>query len=249
MLGVGAVHHESEASRKPSSRRKPASEYGASESARNELSGWLDSLESRTKSTDSRMARWLNRRHRGLCAVFADRPYAELLAASRAPHVVAYVHNNPVRARLVTWAGDTSWSSHRAYLGLEPRSHVPPLLAAVGGWRLPPIGRGQVFEIARARVHVKLWWQLRLRKASQGHGRLRKGTVGFPAIRDLMAALSVSNGGSTSPRVIAYRASLSDIASCRLNEARGQLQSPLPRSPSRISRVDAEGYCSQFRAR
>ncbi len=80
----------------------------------------LDSLESWTKSAHSRMARWLNRRHRGLGSVFADRPYAELLEASRVPYVVAYVHNNPVRARLVTWAGDTSWSSHRAYLGLEP---------------------------------------------------------------------------------------------------------------------------------
>ncbi len=80
----------------------------------------LDSLESWTKSVHSRMARWLNRRHGGLGSVFADRPYAELLEASRVPHVVAYVHNNPVRARVVAWAGDTNWSSHRAYLGLEP---------------------------------------------------------------------------------------------------------------------------------
>lgn len=55
------------------------------------------------------------------------RPYAELLEASRVPPVVAYVHNSPVRTRVVAWAGDTSWSSHRAYLGLEPPvTGLPP---------------------------------------------------------------------------------------------------------------------------
>jgi hypothetical protein len=78
------------------------------------------SLETWTKSVHSGMARWLNRRFVRLGPVFADRPYAEAVAGSRVPHVLAYVHNNPVRAGLVTWAGDTSWSSHRAYLALEP---------------------------------------------------------------------------------------------------------------------------------
>ncbi len=78
------------------------------------------SIESWTKSAHSRMARWLNHRHGRLGPVFADRPYAEALAPDRVPYVLAYVHNNPVRARLVGWAGDTNWTSHRAYLGIDP---------------------------------------------------------------------------------------------------------------------------------
>jgi hypothetical protein len=91
------------------------------------------SLEAWTKSVHSAMARWLNHRHGRLGPVFADRPYAEALCPSRVPYVLAYVHNNPVRARLVGWAGDISWSSHRAYLGLEA---PPPALAVRRGLEL-----------------------------------------------------------------------------------------------------------------
>ena len=34
-------------------------------------------------------------------------------------YVLAYIHLNPVRARLVNRADDDAWTSHRAYLGLE----------------------------------------------------------------------------------------------------------------------------------
>ncbi len=78
------------------------------------------SLGAWAKSVHSRMARWLNGRHGRLGPVFADRPYAEVVEDCRVAHVLAYVHNNPVRARLVGWAGDCTWTSHRAYLGLEP---------------------------------------------------------------------------------------------------------------------------------
>jgi len=77
------------------------------------LGGW-------TKSVHSRMARWLNTRHGRLGPVFADRPYAEVVEDCRVAHVLAYVHNNPVRARLVGSARECSWTSHRAYLGLDP---------------------------------------------------------------------------------------------------------------------------------
>jgi hypothetical protein len=40
--------------------------------------------------------------------------------------LLRYVHNNPVRAGIVERASESSWSSHRAYLGLE---FCPPWLA------------------------------------------------------------------------------------------------------------------------
>lgn len=75
-------------------------------------------LGSWTKSVHSRTARWLNARHGRLGPVFADRPYVEAVDDSRVPYLLAYVHNNPVRARLVGSADESSWTSHRAYLGL-----------------------------------------------------------------------------------------------------------------------------------
>ncbi len=66
------------------------------------------------------MAQWLNRRFGRLGPVFADRPYCEIVAPNAVPIVLAYLHNNPVRARVVACAADSTWTSHRAYLGLEP---------------------------------------------------------------------------------------------------------------------------------
>lgn len=77
-------------------------------------------LGSWTKSAHSRTARWLNARHGRLGPVFADRPYVEAVDDSRIPYLLAYVHNNPVRARLVRSADECSWTSHQAYLGLTP---------------------------------------------------------------------------------------------------------------------------------
>jgi len=84
------------------------------------LDAGAGSLGSWTKSVHSRMARWLNARHGRLGNVFADRPYVEAVDDGRVPYLLAYVHNNPVRARLVGSADESSWTSHRAYLGLAP---------------------------------------------------------------------------------------------------------------------------------
>jgi hypothetical protein len=101
------------------------------------------SLEAWTKSVHSGMARWLNRRHSRLGPVFADRPYAEAVDATRVPHVLAYVHNNPVRAKLATWAGDSAWTSHRAYLGLACHSATlcVPRGLALSGYEADDEGR------------------------------------------------------------------------------------------------------------
>lgn len=92
------------------------------------LSAWA-------KSVHVGMAQWLNRRFGRLGPVFADRPYCELVAPHAVPIVLAYIHNNPVRARVVPFAADSTWTSHRAYLGLEPAAgslDVPRGLALAG---------------------------------------------------------------------------------------------------------------------
>ncbi len=64
-------------------------------------------------------ARWLNRRLGRIGPVFADRFLDVLVEPPASPIVVAYGHNNPVRAGVAATAADSTWTSHRAYLGLD----------------------------------------------------------------------------------------------------------------------------------
>jgi REP element-mobilizing transposase RayT len=80
-----------------------------------------DPLSRLMKSVHSGFAVWLNNRHRKKDgAVFSGR-YRSILVDEDAYllELVRYVHNNPVRARVVSSAARSDWSSHRAYLGLE----------------------------------------------------------------------------------------------------------------------------------
>jgi len=65
----------------------------------------------------------VNHKRRGKYAkgpVFAQRPRSVLVdEETYLLELVRYVHNNPVRAGVVRKARDSSWSSHRAYLGLD----------------------------------------------------------------------------------------------------------------------------------
>jgi REP element-mobilizing transposase RayT len=76
------------------------------------------------QSVNGSYAAWVNRRDGRLGPVIADRPTI-VDVTWRPVHAIAYVHNNPVRAGLVAHASESSWTSHRAYLGVEP---APPWL-------------------------------------------------------------------------------------------------------------------------
>jgi hypothetical protein len=78
-------------------------------------------LESWSKRVHSPFAVWLNAQRGRLGPVFADRPAAHALPRHREGEVIAYVHNNPVRAKVVATARLSTWSSQRAYLGLAPQ--------------------------------------------------------------------------------------------------------------------------------
>lgn len=79
-----------------------------------------DPLGSIFRSVHSGFGPWLNAARRGSGPVFSGRPKGTLVhAETHGLEVVRYVHNNPVRAGLVTRADESRWSSHRAYLGLD----------------------------------------------------------------------------------------------------------------------------------
>ncbi|MET0341564.1 MAG: hypothetical protein ABW252_11235 [Polyangiales bacterium] len=61
-------------------------------------------------------AGWLNRQHGRLGPVFADRHRTITFAGETAATLLAYVHNNPVRAGVVEDPSESAWTSHRAYI-------------------------------------------------------------------------------------------------------------------------------------
>ena len=72
------------------------------------------------KSVHVGYASWKNRRDGRIGPVFAERYKAILVDADEyLLELVRYVHLNPVRAGLTEHPRDSSWSSTRAYLGLE----------------------------------------------------------------------------------------------------------------------------------
>jgi len=89
-------------------------------------------LESWTKRVNSPFATWLNQQRGRLGPVFADRPAVYLVPRDREAAVIAYIHNNPVRAKVVANARASTWSSHQAYVGL---AKPPPWLHVRDGLR------------------------------------------------------------------------------------------------------------------
>ncbi len=86
-----------------------------------------------SKAVNSRFARWYNRRHGRIGPVFNDRPKTLVVSPIKAAYLIGYQHNNPVRAGIVKSATESTWTSHRAYLGLDA---APPWLNVDLGLKL-----------------------------------------------------------------------------------------------------------------
>ena len=100
-------------------------------------------LEAWTKRAHSPFAQWMNQRHGRLGPLFADRCKAFSIAPARVGHLIAYIHNNPVRAGVVSRPGESDWTTHRAYLGLDPR---PRWLCVDEGLRYAGCGDAEQFD-------------------------------------------------------------------------------------------------------
>lgn len=82
----------------------------------------------------------LNRLHSAFGPVFAQRPTTVIMPPGRLGELAAYLHNNPVRAGIVTDASASGWTSHRAWTGAE---RAPTWLRVDEGLRLAGFGTGQ----------------------------------------------------------------------------------------------------------
>jgi hypothetical protein len=80
-------------------------------------------------------AQYYNRRYRRVGHLLQGRHKAILCQSDRyLSELVRYIHLNPVRARMVNQPEDYEYSSHRAYLGMEPAGivDVDPVLRHFG---------------------------------------------------------------------------------------------------------------------
>ena len=88
-------------------------------------------------------ASWLNKAQGRLGPVFADRYKNIAFEGEFLAVLLAYIHNNPVRAGVVDDPADSDWTSHRAYLG---DVEAPPWLnvkrgLSLCGYNAAPSGR------------------------------------------------------------------------------------------------------------
>jgi hypothetical protein len=84
--------------------------------------------------------------------MFAGRAKIWVTRPDKVGALVAYIHNNPVRARVVRRAANTSWTSHRAYTG---RAEVPKWLATDRGLELCGLAREELDEWVHSNRKMK----------------------------------------------------------------------------------------------
>lgn len=94
-----------------------------------------ESLASWTRRVNSPFATWMNDRTKRIGPVFARSASDYAIAPSQESRLLAYIHRNPVRAGLVHRAHQSTWTSHRAFLGkvsCPPWLHVDKALDRIG---------------------------------------------------------------------------------------------------------------------
>lgn len=106
------------------------------------LAGWM-TLESWAKRVHSPFAQWMNERHERIGPMFTRGPKAIAVLPESEANVLAYIHNNPVRAGVVKHASDSTWTSHRAYVGL---ARPPEWLDVAEGFRRVDIDDPTTFD-------------------------------------------------------------------------------------------------------
>jgi putative transposase len=106
------------------------------------------------RSLNTGFGLWLNRRQGRTGAVFEGRFHSISIPIERTAELIAYQHNNPVRARVAKLPCDSDWTSHRFYAG---REHPPRWLAvetglALAGFDARPTSRAAFDQFTLARV-------------------------------------------------------------------------------------------------
>jgi hypothetical protein len=100
-------------------------------------------LETWSKRVHTPFATWINLRNERIGPVFVRGPKDHAVHPAGIGAVIAYIHNNPVRASVVARARASKWTSHRAYIG---RASIPSWLDVERGMSLAGFGSSRSFE-------------------------------------------------------------------------------------------------------
>jgi REP element-mobilizing transposase RayT len=102
-----------------------------------------EKLDSWIRRVHAPFAEYMNKEHKRIGCIFTRGPKALPIPNDRAAHLIAYLHNNPVRAKVVEHPSQSSWTSHRAFIGLDP---VPRWLDVERGLLLSARGSATDFD-------------------------------------------------------------------------------------------------------
>ena len=100
-------------------------------------------LDSWLRPVHAPFADMLNRTHQRIGPVFVRGPKAYAVENARVGHLLAYIHNNPVRAKVCSVAVASTWTSHRAYVA---NTDVPPWLCVSRGLALTGVASKAEFD-------------------------------------------------------------------------------------------------------
>jgi hypothetical protein len=100
------------------------------------LASWI-------RRVHSPFADWMNRTHDRIGAIFVRGPKEIETPPERVGALIAYIHNNPVRAGIVPEPSESDWTSHRAYLG---HVRAPDWLHVRDGLAMAGIGSPDAFD-------------------------------------------------------------------------------------------------------
>lgn len=100
------------------------------------LSNWM-------RRVHSPFADWMNRSHNRIGNIFVRGPKAVLVPDTRVGQLLAYIHNNPVRAQVVSAPVQSTWTSHRYYAGQQ---QPPKWLHVQEGLERAQLRRGVEFD-------------------------------------------------------------------------------------------------------
>ncbi len=100
-------------------------------------------LESWAKRAHTPFASWINLRHERIGPVFVRGPKDYAVPPNRVAALIAYIHNNPVRAKVVDGPDKSAWTSHLPYLGRAP---APRWLDVERGMALGEFATAEAFD-------------------------------------------------------------------------------------------------------
>ena len=114
----------------------------------------LDAFADLSRPLHSGFVPWLNTRQGRLGAGIANRPATREVALSHSARLIAYHHNNPVRAGVASRAAETDWTSHRFYAeGASPDWLHVELGLELAGFDSSTLGRQGFSELVDRSKH------------------------------------------------------------------------------------------------